>query len=112
MSAGAAGRAHLAVAGGERRRAPPEASDACIEARLRALLGTRAAQATVCPSEVARSLWADEAQWRAAMPRVRAVAARLGASGVVVLRRAGVELDPAAPGPGPLRVGRGARFDD
>jgi hypothetical protein len=37
-----------------------------------ALLAERAAEATICPSEVARALAADGADWREAMPTVHA----------------------------------------
>lgn len=85
--------------------------DAAIAQAIRRLLATRADAATLCPSEVARQLWPDPAAWRAAMPQVRDVATHLALQGVVEIRRGGVALDPLAPGAGPVRIGRGARFD-
>lgn len=56
---------------------------------------------TICPSEVARALGGD---WRAHMPFVREIAARLAAEGRIVVTQKGrvVEADRAA---GPIRLG-------
>jgi hypothetical protein len=77
-----------------------------IEAVLLQTLDARAPEATVCPSEVARSIAGhDEAAWRALMPAVRAAAARLAAAGRVVVTRRGECVDAESTG-GPIRIGR------
>jgi hypothetical protein len=81
------------------------AGDAAIERQLFALLDARAADATICPSDVARALRDDEAGWRALMPEVRRVAAALAAAGRLRVTRGGREVDALAPG-GPIRLGR------
>ena len=82
-------------------------TDAAIAAQVFALLALRQPTATICPSEVARALVpGDEARWRAAMPEVRRVAARLASEGRLRVTRGGVPVaDPQAPG-GPIRLGR------
>lgn len=81
----------------------PTPDDAAIEAAMRTLVDTRAGR-SICPSEVARLLIADEDGWRVLMPRVREVAQRLARDGHVRLLRKGVVLDPDAPGAGPIRI--------
>ena len=70
------------------------------------LLTARAADATVCPSEVARALAAaaGEADWRGAMPAVHAAVDALVAEGRVRLSWKGTAM-PARDGP--YRIGRG-----
>ena len=68
------------------------------------LLQARRADATICPSEVARALAGEDGPWRAAMPQVRAVAAGLVQEGRLRVTRGGVEVEPTAPG-GPIRLG-------
>ena len=83
-------------------------TDAAIESAVFALLDERRAGATICPSEVARSLAppGDEDSWRAAMPAVRRVAARLAAHGRLRVTRGGAPVaDAQSPG-GPIRLGR------
>ena len=82
-------------------------TDAAIAAVIFKLLDKRAAQATICPSEVARSMLPpdDEAGWRAAMPEVRRVAARLAQQGRLRVTRGGVPVGALRPG-GPIRLGR------
>ncbi|MEQ8291981.1 MAG: DUF3253 domain-containing protein [Roseovarius sp.] len=59
---------------------------------------------TVCPSEVARALEAEEAAWRALMPEVREVAAGLARKGrIAVYRKGRVVDDPVEDGP--IRLG-------
>ena len=62
-----------------------------IEQAIRKLLRARDAEATICPSEVARALAPEE--WRPLMPRVREVAARLANSGEVVVTQKGAPVD-------------------
>ena len=82
---------------------------ACVEATLLRLLAEREAQASICPSEVARALGDDEAVWRALMPAVREAAAHLAqAQRIEVQRRRTVRIEDAK---GPVRLRRGERFD-
>lgn len=83
---------------------PPE--DADIACDIRALLAARAAEASICPSEIARRMWSD-ASWRDAMPQVRRVACALAHDGVIAITQGDTVLDPAALSPGPIRLRRG-----
>lgn len=85
-------------------------NDAEIEATILRLLCSRAPAASICPSDVARSLHEDEAAWRAAMPRVRAVAQQLAAGGVLRITQGDAILEPDAPLRGAIRLRRGAAF--
>ena len=81
-------------------------SDADIARTIASLLDARAADATICPSDVARAIEPDdEAAWRALMPRVREVASALATRGALRVTRRGVAVDALAPG-GPVRLGR------
>ena len=51
--------------------------DTTIERCMMKLLAERSAESSICPSDVARTLVSDETAWRALMPVVRQVAARL-----------------------------------
>lgn len=62
------------------------------ERAILALLTARAADATICPSEAARSLGATA--WRDVMPRVHDAARSLAARGVVVLTQGGSAVNP------------------
>lgn len=74
-----------------------------IETSILTLLGARAPGATLCPSEVARALAADDpAAWRARMPQVHAAIDRLVADGAVQLSWKG---EPMASRQGPYRIG-------
>ena len=79
--------------------------DERIEAVLLDLLARRAPDATLCPSDVARALRSDEADWRTLMPRVRAVAGRLVERGLLRVTRGGRDVDAEAAG-GPIRLRR------
>lgn len=74
-----------------------------------ALLAIRAAEATVCPSEVARTLAPGTGprltaqDWRSAMPAVHAAVDALLADGLVRLSWKGRPLSTRA---GPYRIGR------
>jgi hypothetical protein len=78
-------------------------SEAEIEDAILRLCGERRAGASLCPSEVARALSDDEATWRALMPEVRAVAARLADQGQIVVTQRGAVVD-ALTVRGPLRL--------
>jgi hypothetical protein len=66
---------------------PP--SDTAIAQRIEELLAQRAAHASICPSEVARSLATEEAAWRALMPEVRRLADELAQAGKIVVTQRG-----------------------
>ena len=77
-----------------------------------ALLAARAAEATLCPSEVARALAAADGgkapavDWRDVMPVVHAAIDLLLSEQLVRLSWKGRALEARA---GPYRIGRGAR---
>ncbi|RZA13075.1 MAG: DUF3253 domain-containing protein [Proteobacteria bacterium] len=84
--------------------------DDVIASRVLQLLEQRAPSASICPSEVARSLEADEPQWRALMPEVRRVARALAAARIIDVTQGDVRLDPDTEAEGPIRLRRGAHF--
>lgn len=85
------------------------AQDRDLEARVLALLGQRAGGATICPSDVARSVSPDdEDAWRALMEPVRRAARRLVASGDVEILQRGSVVDPST-AKGPIRIRRRRR---
>jgi hypothetical protein len=86
--------------------------DDAIAAEIERQLLRRATDSSICPSEVARALAADEGAWRALMPRVREVAARLRADGRLRVTRGGRDIDPGTLHTGAIRLARGPRFDD
>ena len=88
---------------------PARAEAVCerIACTVRALLGHRPPEATICPSDVARVVASPS--WRGSMALVREVASALAASGEVEVRQRGRVVDPAS-ARGPLRYGRGATF--
>ena len=86
-----------------RRRARSSAGrteDVLIETRLRELLAATSAGATICPSEVARSLAED---WRPLMEPVRAAARRLVVLGEAEIAQGGHVVDPST-AKGPIRI--------
>jgi hypothetical protein len=80
-------------------------SEAEIEAELLNQCAARRHGATLCPSDVARALAVDEAEWRAMMPMVREVAARLAEAGQIVVTQRGAIVD-ARTARGPIRLAR------
>lgn len=82
------------------RRHKPTALDRELERTLLRLLSERTRGATLCPSEVARSV-AEE--WRPLMERTRRAARRLVASGQVVITQKGRVVDPST-AKGPIRI--------
>ncbi len=71
------------------------------------LLAGRAPDATICPSDAARAVYPAAAQWRAAMPTVRAVAAQLVDKGQLEVTQGGKVVDiRTAKGPVRLRLPR------
>jgi hypothetical protein len=86
------------------------ASPSGIERCLLKLLGERAESSSICPSDVARALSSDEAAWRALMPAVRDVAARLARDKTIIITQGDVTLDPDHIDHGPIRLRRGPGF--
>jgi hypothetical protein len=76
-----------------------------IEDRIFELLASRQPGATICPSEVARSLVAPDGPWRDLMPQVREVAQGLAEADRLYVTRGGVPVDAISRG-GPIRLGR------
>lgn len=86
------------------RREKPGRVDAEIEGVISRLLDERGAGKTICPSEVARAVRADD--WRGLMERVRRAARRMVVDGRVVIMQRGVVVDPSE-ARGAIRIGRG-----
>ena len=81
------------------------ASGPALERRILAMLVTRARDATMCPSEVARAEGGEG--WRERMEPVREAARRLVAQGKVEILQGGQVVDPStAKGPIRLRLRR------
>ncbi|WP_311221916.1 MULTISPECIES: DUF3253 domain-containing protein [unclassified Acidovorax] len=80
-------------------------SEAMIEVRIFFLLATRQEGATICPSEVARSLAGADGPWRDLMPQIRDVAGGLVKEHRLSVTRRGEPVDSNEPG-GPIRLGR------
>ena len=69
------------------REPDPQIRDCLLQ-----LLRDRGQDKTICPSEVARSLSADN--WRSLMPQVRAVGVTLAQAGVIVVTQKGQIVEP------------------
>lgn len=67
-------------------------TDAAIQECLLRLVGDRGPTKTICPSEVARSL--DAEQWRELMPQVRAIGSQLAKSGAIAVMQKGQVVNP------------------
>ncbi len=76
--------------------------DTDIAAAVIALVQQRGAQSSACPSELARQLAPRD--WRALMPRVRAVASRLAAQGRIDITQGGAAVPAQGPWRGPIRL--------
>lgn len=72
---------------------------------IRELLGARAPESTICPSEVARAVGSEEG-WRDLMEPVRQAAQRLAETGEIEITQGGDAVDLAAV-TGPIRLRRG-----
>lgn len=83
------------------RRTGVTDSERALEAEILELLGRRAGDATICPSEVARSVGDDD--WRPLMEPVRRAARRLVADGEVEILQQGRVVDPST-AKGPIRI--------
>lgn len=87
------------------RKRKGQASDDTLERRIIEALSTRARNATLCPSEIARAAAPDD--WRPLMEPVREAARRLVTSGVLDITQGGRVVDGSkARGPIRLRLRR------
>lgn len=75
-----------------------------VEAAARALLRHRRAEATICPSEVARVVGGEA--WRSVSGDVRAILLDMARRSEVEIRQRGVPIDPTVDPRGPIRVAR------
>lgn len=64
-----------------------------LENAIFTLLAHRQSGATICPSDAARAVYPAAADWRAAMPAVRDVAARLAVQSLLVVTQGGKIVD-------------------
>ncbi|MFP7760336.1 DUF3253 domain-containing protein [Marisediminicola sp. LYQ134] len=78
-------------------------TDRDLEKSILSLLSTRAASATICPSEAARAVGGDD--WRDLMEPARRAARRLVDSGDVEITQRGSVVDPST-AKGPIRIRR------
>jgi len=65
-----------------------------IEAAILALVAERGRDKSVCPSELARALGGEAAEWQARMKPVRAAAVRLAEQRRISILRKGRPVDP------------------
>lgn len=100
-SRGAACSVQLGHAPAMARHTAPAIRPSPVEAAILALLAERAAEATICPSEVARRL--DPVAWRTRMDEVRDAAAALVAAGRVQILQRGKPVSGVTRGP--IRIG-------
>ena len=85
------------------RRRKITAVDRKLEASITALLSSRAATSSICPSEAARDV--DPEGWRELMEPARRAARRLMAAGEVEITQQGRVVDPSS-AKGPIRIRR------
>jgi hypothetical protein len=83
------------------RRARITATDTSLEHFIIAMLGTRARDASICPSEVARQVGGES--WQSLMEPTRMAARRLVAKGKVQITQGGKVVDPSR-AKGPIRI--------
>ncbi len=81
------------------------ATDERLERKIGELLDGRAAGASICPSEAARSVAPAEDAWRSLMEPARRAARRLAHRGEVVITQRGRVVDPGDIR-GPIRIRR------
>lgn len=86
-------------------------SDDDIAQEIVRQLSRRAADSSICPSEVARALQSDEAAWRALMPQVREVAAAMRNDRLLRITQGGVDVPSDALHRGAIRLARGPEFN-
>ncbi|MGJ7581616.1 DUF3253 domain-containing protein [Variovorax sp. RHLX14] len=80
-------------------------NDRVIADTIGELLSARVASSSICPSEVARALASGENAWRALMPIVRRVAAKMASEGKLKVTRGADIVDAESEG-GPIRLRR------
>jgi Protein of unknown function (DUF3253) len=85
-------------------------SDEDIAQEIVRQLSRRAADSSICPSEVARALESDEAAWRALMPKVRDVAAAMRDEGRLRITRGDADVTRDELYRGAVRLKRGSDF--
>lgn len=85
------------------RRAGVTPVDTELERTVLALLASRGAGKTICPSDAARAVGGDD--WRTLMEPARAAARRLVTSGDVEITQGGHVVDPST-AKGPIRIRR------
>ena len=83
------------------RRRGTSDQDVDLERRILAMLGARARTSSICPSDVARDVSADD--WRPLMEPVRRAARRLVDRGEVEITQGGSVVDPST-AKGPIRI--------
>jgi hypothetical protein len=83
------------------RRKRTGAAGERIERAILELLDQRAAGATICPSEAARTV--EPESWRSRMPEVHNAARRLARAGRIEITKGGFVIDPCAMR-GPVRL--------
>lgn len=97
------------------RRAGIRPVDRALEEAVLRLLDARPAGATICPSEAARTVAAEQSEgpaddaWRALMEPARAAARRLVIRGQVEITQGGRAVADPSHAKGPIRVRRKAR---
>jgi hypothetical protein len=80
-----------------------DATDLQLEETIAALLAARAHNATICPSDAARTIGGDE--WRDLMEPSRRAARRMVARGELEITQGGSVVDPST-AKGPIRLRR------
>jgi hypothetical protein len=83
------------------RRMRVTATDSALEDAIVTLLGARARDASICPSEVARQVGGES--WQSLMEPTRMAARRLVAQGKVQITQGGKVVDPSR-AKGPIRI--------
>lgn len=83
------------------RRTRATATDSALEDAIVGLLGARARDASICPSEVARQVGGES--WQSLMEPTRMAARRLVAQGKVQITQGGKVVDPSR-AKGPIRI--------
>jgi len=83
------------------RRTRATATDSALEDAIVGLLGARARDASICPSEAARQVGGES--WQSLMESTRMAARRLVAQGKVQITQGGKVVDPSR-AKGPIRI--------
>jgi hypothetical protein len=83
------------------RRTRATETDSALEDAIVTLLGARARDASICPSEVARQVGGES--WQSLMEPTRVAARRLVAQGKVQITQGGKVVDPSR-AKGPIRI--------